>query len=529
MKNFTAVRMWMVAALVVVAPVANAQVCGVARVEGQGCPDLKVTIDLSQCGANAKEVPARVVCDGTKATASAVTPEGTYTIPFTQREGWGQAEWVAGEIQFAARAKKAEATALLVPRKKIKLQSMIEEKAAPVAPAVAVAEPAVVAAPVAEEKTPAPAELPAAPAPAPAAAPSDPWSEAGIQFSATFDAYYSINFNNPTAPTLPVVTGSSGNFAPVNTVPAPSTQIRYYDAYANQFSLNLAEFSVRKKKGEVGFTLDLDFGLMADLNSTDEVGKHIGQAYVTYMPEWAPGLVIEVGKMPTHLGYELIKSKDNWQYSRSTTFGFGGPFWNNGLHIGYEVTPGLTISGYLNNTSVNNGFYTLSPKKSLGLQVKWVPSDKAAIVYNLVAGGRDSLVSDNDITIHEANVTYTANDRLAFALEMLAGRDTAAPTYGNSAWYGVTAHAKYGFNERFWVSPRLEWFEDTTGYRTAATSGHTLIGATLTNTLVLAKDFELRFELRIDKSTKNVFTKGDGSPTQTQATATWGVLYTFGN
>ncbi len=483
------------------------QVCADVKIEGDDCSSLRVVFDLARCEEQVSSRVAKAVCKGDSATASVNGELGRYSVSLARQSGWGKSEWTIGNVSFNPKITHEKKVA----KKKAEPRKVASEAA--VAPAAA-------------EALPVP---PAAPAATPAAAATDAWTALGISFGATFDGYYSYNFNNPASTVVPTVTSSSANFAPVNAVPAPNTQMRYYDAYANQFSLNLAELSIRKTKGEVGFVLDLDFGLMADLNSTDEVGKHIGQAYVTYSPAWMPGLTLDFGKMPTHLGYELIKSKDNWQYSRSTTFGFGSPFWNNGLHIGYALRPELVISGYINNTSVNNGFYSLAPKKSLGLQVKWVPSANFSLIYNAVSGGRDSLTTDNDITIHEANLVYTANPNLAFALETLAGRDGNPPGYGPSEWFGATLHAKYKASQWYSISPRLEWFNDTTGYRTAVAGGHALLGATLTNSFYISPELETRLELRVDQSNRPVFTRGDGSTTPTQGTVTFAILYSFGS
>jgi hypothetical protein len=484
---------------------AQGQVCAEVKVEGEDCASLRVVFDLSHCDEQVQSRVAKASCKKDHATAEVDGALGRYRAALGLRSGWGKSEWAVDDVSFAP---------------KITHEKVSKNKSAP--RKVASEAVAASAAPAGNK------ELPALPA-APAAPATDAWTALGISFGATFDAYYSYNFNTPASVNVPTITGSSSNFAPVNAVPAPNTQMRYYDAYANQFALNLAELSVRKTKGEVGFTLDLDFGLMADLNSTDEVGKHIGQAFVTYNPAWLPGLTIDFGKMPTHLGYELIKGKDNWQYSRSTTFGFGSPFWNNGVHIGYALRPELTIGGYINNTSVNNGFYSLSAKKSLGLQVKWVPNPNFSLIYNVVSGGRDSLTVENDITIHEANIVYTANPNLAFALEMLAGRDENPPGYATSEWFGATLHAKYKAGSWYSLSPRLEWFNDTTGYRTAVAGGHALLGATLTNSFQISPELETRLEFRVDQSNRPVFTKGDGTTTPTQATVTFAILYSFGS
>ena len=146
--------------------------------------------------------------------------------------------------------------------------------------------------------------------------------------------------------------------------------------------------------------LDLDFGNFAELNTqsvalagsggptfgaANEVTKHIGQAIFTYTPVKAPGWVFEVGKMPTHIGLELMKSKDNWNYTRSTLFSFGGPFWHTGVHVGYALIPNqLNLGTYL-----YNGWGTVTDSNfvpTYGLQLKWTPNDRLTAIYNAISG-----------------------------------------------------------------------------------------------------------------------------------------------
>ncbi len=491
-------RIYLLVGILAVSP-AWSDDCVKASVSGKSCETLAVELDFSACaGAKRENLKAKVSCHGTAATATAKTSTASYTVALTAESAWG------GELNWSAQAVKEQAVRKVAGNRTQVAAVWTAKKSTQSTHATSEH----------HESTPAPAAIaPVTPVPAEAPAASA-LSAAGITFSAIFDGYYSYNFNNPNPITVPTA----------NTLPTGNTQIRYYDAYANQFSLALAEFTIKKTKGEVGFLLDLDFGLMADMNSLDEVGKHVGQAILTYSPAWAPGLVIDFGKMATHVGYELIKSKDNWQYSRSTTFGYGSPFWNTGLHIGYAVSPSLTLSGYLYNNSVNNGLYATSTQKTLGAQVKYAPSSNFAMIYNFISGG-DMSGAQNKKTIHEANITYTHNDQLAFALELLAGQDS--PPAGATFWKGITAHMKYKPSAFYSFSPRFEVFDDSNGASTFTNVAHTLYGVTLTNSFYLTPELETRLEFRADQSSKAVFTRGDGGTTNLQATATIGVLYNF--
>jgi hypothetical protein len=217
-----------------------------------------------------------------------------------------------------------------------------------------------------------------------------------------FDGYYSYNLNQPLSVT-PIATPY---------LITPNTNIRGYDFYHNNIALNVAEISVKKKGTEISFTADLDFGPQADFNaaslvlnasagpsigSVDPVSKVLGQAFLTYTPLWAPNLTVDFGKMSTHLGYESWKSKDNWQYSRSTLFIFGKPLWHTGLHVGYSLMPKtFMLSAYVYNSW--NSIYENNSSKTLGAQLKWTPSEAFAFAYNYI-GGPEQAANDLNLRV----------------------------------------------------------------------------------------------------------------------------------
>jgi len=151
----------------------------------------------------------------------------------------------------------------------------------------------------------------AAPAPAP------------ITWSGFIDAYYSKNFNSPATET---------------------NQLRNFDINENQFALSLAELVIQKQASPVGFRMDLDFGPTNDLvqpgnGSTLNV---LQQAYLTAVLPVGSGLTVDVGKFVTHMGNEVIESKDNWNYSRSFLFEFAIPYYHTGIRLTYPIASMLS-------------------------------------------------------------------------------------------------------------------------------------------------------------------------------------------
>lgn len=486
--------------------------CGKASILRNGeCSQLKVKFDLSDCGESRSSGTARVKCGKSDATATLETKEFRYTVSLKRDEdSWGETPWLP-DGQLAQTP---------LPAAKANRVAAREETSPPVPnpPLVATSPP------------PAPEKLAA---PTPAAAPlADPVTRAplGINFSGMIDAYYSYNNNRP--PTVPA--SANGSLAPGN------TNLRTYDFQHNQFTLSFVELTLQKTEGEASVLVDLDFGPMADYNaattalqtsggptvtSVDEVSKHIGQAIVSYSPTWAP-LTFSFGKMATHMGGEVYKTRDNWQYSRSNLFSFAIPFWHTGAQVTATVIPSrLSLSlciynGWNNLTDNNSG-------KTLGFQIKYQPSESLTANYNYIGGAERANDNGHRRTVHELNFLNTFGPAVSLAFDLLSGAEADAGPDGQPVrWYAGTLNAKIMVTPKYWISPRAEAYYDPDGFTLGGVK-QKLYSYTLTNGIRLSPSLETRIELRTDRSTLNDrFVIHDGS-SKNQDTATFAVIYTL--
>jgi len=344
------------------------------------------------------------------------------------------------------------------------------------------------------------------------------------------DTYYGYNFNQP----APVVAPSSASVSAAS-VPDARNTYRYYDFYHNQISLSLLELSVLAKHGEVSLLVDLDFGPFADGNaasgsgaakSVDEVSKHIGQAVVSYRPEGSR-FSMDVGKMYSHIGAETVKSKDNFNYSRTVLFSYGMPFWHTGARFGYDIIPDrFSANIYLYNGW--NSIYDNNQSKSVGAQLKVVPASFVTVAYNYL-GGPERTDSEKDRkTVHELNTSWTLTDSLLLLTDLVYGEEqnvVLGTTRSVAKWYGGFAALKYSLNGHSYLSPRFEIFRDHNGYLLGG-GAQTLHSATMTYGHTLAKGLDLRTEGRWDSSSTKLFTKGLTAKSS-QTTLLAALLFTY--
>jgi len=195
------------------------------------------------------------------------------------------------------------------------------------------------------------------------------------EISGFVDGYYGYNFNTP-------VTRKAG----------PE---RTFDVNHNSFSLNLAELSFAKTPtadSRGGFRLDLDYGPTQDIvNATDPSGpnvfRNLGQAYLSYSADVGKGLQIDFGKFVTPMGFEVIKTKDNWNYSRSLLFTLAIPFYHMGVRATYNFNDKVSLAGFLVN-GWNNTVATID-KKTVGAQLMVKPTSALMLMETYLGGPQD--------------------------------------------------------------------------------------------------------------------------------------------
>ena len=326
-----------------------------------------------------------------------------------------------------------------------------------------------------------------------------------IKTGVMLDAYYMNNLNNPAG-------GSK-------------VSLRNYDQSHNDFTINLAEVNFSGNFRNYGFYVDLDFGEFAEQNSSDSTDHNIGQAFMTYESN---GYTFNFGKMYTNVGYEVAKSQENWNYSRSFAFSNAGPFWHEGASLTKSYDNGFGWGVYVYDQSdaraESNG------EKTYSIQLNY-SNDKFSAIYNFL-NGAEGRPSSNKRSIHEFNTQYDMSDSLSFAFnavffsEDLAGK--AGKDLKKSA-YVAYMHYKTG---RWSFTPRFEIYEVENNTDTAedtsvlAQDDLKFTGITLTTGYELRDNTEVRFEVRRDSADQKFYLKDD-SLTKDQSTLSLSWLMKF--
>ncbi|HRG48357.1 MAG TPA: outer membrane beta-barrel protein [Leptospiraceae bacterium] len=325
-----------------------------------------------------------------------------------------------------------------------------------------------------------------------------------VNFSGYVDVYYNWTSNNRQGSTQ----DTTGTF----------------HTYNKQFAVNAVKLSVEKlpeKETPWGFRLDLQNGQnimyqerpYQTSNSIYNM-QMLQQAYVSLYFPVAKGLVIDAGKMATHIGNEVLDSKDNMNYTIGYIFFNTIPFIHTGARATLTLSDKLAAGLYLYNSAQGTGFtangqqfgasgttpvgpngatingapqsglltspnqsisgnhvYVDGPNtmKSIGSQVKFdAIKDKFKIVWNTLYG--------NDVTQGRST-----DAQHYFAQEGMNGLLPGGPL--NTQWnprsknnrdYWFINHMSFIFNPTDKLTVLLDWtFGERSGYAVTNAAGYT--------------------------------------------------------
>lgn len=346
------------------------------------------------------------------------------------------------------------------------------------------------------------------------ASPADSTAAAPITWSGFVDAYYSRNFNDP--------------LSRVN-------QFRNFDMNENQVSLSLVDLKLQKQAQPVGFTLELGFGPTSDyVNIASTFGTaspslaNVMQAYATVVVPVGSGLTVDVGKFVTHMGYEVIPSQGNWNYSRSYLFAYAIPFYHTGIRLTYPVASDFTVALHIlngwNSVIDNNKFLTL------GTTLNYSPTPTTDVVFNGIWGHENlTPVEDGARDVYDFIVTQQVTDAFSVAVNADYGR--AGTTGGLALWKGIALYGRYSVSSVSAFAVRGEVYYDPTfdGYTTGAGFPKaTFQEYTLTYEYHPWSPLLIRVEARDDFANGKVFDSASAPATKSsQPTLTVGLVTTF--
>ncbi len=347
--------------------------------------------------------------------------------------------------------------------------------------------------------------------------------------------------------TLNLRGGSVG--VPGSTSSGDTNLLRFYDL-TEGYTFNMAEFSIKRDPDEVfPFGMGLVLAAGEDARKNHSIGIlreetdtfpfrntpwfDLWEAHVSARVPIGNGAVIKAGKFATLLGYEVIESPNNLNYSRGYLFTLAIPLNHTGVGTSYSFTDWLSVQAHLvlgwDRANLKN-----DGPSGMG-QIAVTPVKDLPITLNFILGPERSGDRNPIRWLVDLTASYTAIKDLTLGFNLDYGRqdnDVFLSSQGlgskDAEWYGLAGYVAYDFWKDFRAALRQEWFRDVDGVRTATVGGVTLLSTTATLQYNIWKGLFARGEYRHDSADEKVFgCRSSGCENKSQDTLSLSFYYKF--
>jgi Putative beta-barrel porin-2, OmpL-like. bbp2 len=386
-------------------------------------------------------------------------------------------------------------------------------------------------------------------------------AQKGITLSGYVDTSYTQQFaGSGTHPflqsTVATPTGTSAN-------------LRQFDNQADGFNINAVKIALEKALPDkndwaAGFRIDTIYGEDAKfLNDTaitgtaaNTSGLALEQALVKFRIPVGNGLDIYAGKFVTFLGYEVIESPANPNFSRGLLFTNAIPLTHTGIYADYKFNDTFeakfgVVDGWNNSTSPTTGvagFGAATSDEAFGgkaitgqLNIN-APGKNANITQSFIYSPNNEV----DIAVPTGSSAPTTSGLFVYDIwgNWTPTFDKGGNTtlgfnidygYDSFSWYGAALYAQYKFSKLFSLSGRGEYLHSdenagkfgaggfatsTGGFQPASQDDYSL---TLTASFAVWDNLLTRVEYRFDDLSKG--TTGINSQVQNEISAE--AVYSF--
>ena len=251
---------------------------------------------------------------------------------------------------------------------------------------------------------------------------------------------------------------------------------------------------------------DTGFGQVSGL-SNNSSGFALEQALVKFRIPIGNGLDIYAGKFVSFLGYEVIESPANLNFSRGLLFTNAIPLTNTGVYVDYKfndtfeaklgivdgwnnsISPGGLGSGFSTDTADD---YPFGGKAITGQLNITAPGKNANICQSFIyspSGEPNNIaveeggIDDGPVVVYDIwgnwNPTFVKDSALTLAFNVDLGYNGAAGEPGNASpafgsgqgtpfgnsldsntWWGAALYSSYKFNKVFTLSARGEYLHE---------------------------------------------------------------------
>lgn len=320
----------------------------------------------------------------------------------------------------------------------------------------------------------------------------DSTSTAALTFSAYVEAYYSNDLANPADHLRP------GFFYSYN---------RH-----NEVALNLGYLKAAYNTERVRGNLALMTGTYAQYNLAAEPAllQLIYEANAGIKLSKKKDLWLDLGVLPSHIGFESAVGKDCWTLTRSL-LAENSPYYETGARLSINSSDGkwyaaaLLLNGWQRMTRVEG-----IQSAILGAQLTYKPSSNVTLNWSSYLGDERP---GNQVVKRFFNNFYGIFN-LTPKLGLITGFDIGVQEIGNEEtgrWIAPIAILRYSINDQFAIAGRAEYYGDKDEIIVSASGpGFETLGLSLNLDYMPVSNVSLRLEGRTLSGQGDYFSNRDG-------------------
>lgn len=221
-------------------------------------------------------------------------------------------------------------------------------------------------------------------------------------------------------------------------------------------------------------------------------------------------LWLDIGVMPSHIGFESAVGIDNWTLTRSL-MADNSPYFETGAKLSYTsedgkwMATGLLLTGW---QRIKRPEGNTTP--AIGHQLTYKPNDKLTINSSSFIGNDKSDAQRQMRYFHDFYVQWQLNEHWGLTTAFDIGAEQAAPGSDKyNIWYSPNIVLRYTYSERLQFAARLEHYHDKHGViiSTGTDNGFQTTGASVNMDYRLHPRVVWRNELRQLNSRDAIFDK----------------------
>jgi len=321
---------------------------------------------------------------------------------------------------------------------------------------------------------------------------------APVQWSAYLETYQIHDFNQPADHRRP--------------------DFVYSHNLTDRPSVNLAVLKAALSTERVRGNLALGSGsyMRANYAAEPQGLRNLYEANIGFKLSDQHQLWLDVGVLPSHIGFESAIGIDNWTLTRSL-MADNSPYFETGAKLSYTsddgkwLLSGLLLTGWQRIHRPNG-----NTTPAIGHQLTYKPYEHLTINSSSFIGNDKSDAQRQMRYFHDFYVQWQLDPQWGLTAALDIGAEQASPgSERYSVWFSPNLILRYRYSDRLQFAGRLEHFNDQQGViiNTGTAHGFQTTGYSINMDYRLNNRMVWRNELRQLNSRDALFMQGDARPT----------------